>query len=241
MTAFGRWYSRRLESVVPAYSLLGLVFCFLWNILIYVVVGRVMAGATHYDLTTAFDRAVPFAPWWIYIYLGCYVFWGANYILAGREGREFCFRFVTGDVLSRTICGIIYIVLPTTNIRPEVTGSDLASMITRFVYWVDIPVNLFPSIHCLVSWMCFIGIRKSRKVPLWYKVFTVVFAILVMASTQLTKQHYIVDVLSGVALAEICFAIGMKTQWYKVTERVFERINAKVFGERYDDEKKDDT
>ena len=69
------------------------------------------------------------------------------------------------------------------------------------------PTNLFPSIHCLVSWFCAIGLRGTR-VSTWYKVFSYAFAIAVCISTQLTKQHYIVDVFGGILLAEISLLIG---------------------------------
>ena len=72
---------------------------------------------------------------------------------------------------------------------------------------MDSPTNLFPSIHCLVSWLCAIGLRGA-KVSNWYKVFSYTFAIAVCVSTQLTKQHYIVDVFGGIALAEISLLLG---------------------------------
>ena len=230
LTALGSFYVKYVHQLIPGYSLLPLLSCFAWNILVYVGAGRLMAGARHYDLTTAFDRAVPFSPWWVYIYLGCYAFWAANYILTGREGREHCYRFVFADILSRTICFGIFILLPTTNVRPEVSGNTLADMIMRFVYDVDAPVNLFPSIHCLISWLCYIGIRKSKKVPSGYKVFSCVFALLIMASTQLTKQHYIVDVAGGVALAQISWLIACRMDYYWIIEKPFRWIERKAFG-----------
>jgi hypothetical protein len=51
-----------------------------------------------------------------------------------------------------------------------------------FLYSVDTASNLFPSIHCLVSWFCFIGIRGNQKIPLWYRAFSFVAAILVFIS-----------------------------------------------------------
>ena len=111
---------------------------------------------------------------------------------------------------SRIICGIIFILIPTTNVRPEIIGNSLSANLMRFLYWIDSPTNLFPSIHCLVSWFCFIGIRKSEKIPRWYKIFSCIFALFVCASTQFTKQHYIVDVISGIAIAELCFYVGRK-------------------------------
>ena len=100
----------------------------------------------------------------------------------------------------------------------------------RFVYAADPATNLFPSIHCLVSWMCFIGIRKQKHIPVWYKVFSAVFALLVFASTQFTKQHYIIDVFAGAAIAELSYFIGTHTNFYKKIWRFFDKVNNVVFG-----------
>jgi membrane-associated phospholipid phosphatase len=103
----------------------------------------------------------------------------------------------------------------------------------KFVYGVDSASNLFPSIHCLVSWFCFIGIRKSKKIPLWYKVFSCIFAILVCASTQFTKQHYLIDVVGGILIAELCFYLTNHTQIYNKVEMFFDKVNQRIFGVEY--------
>ena len=100
--------------------------------------------------------------------------------------------------------------MPTTNVRPVVNGTDIFSQMLRWVYQIDDPTRLFPSIHCLVSWFCYIGIRGQKQIPKWYQRFSLVFAILVCVSTQVTKQHYIVDVFGGIAVAEICYRISGK-------------------------------
>ena len=105
-----------------------------------------------------------------------------------------------------------------------------------FIYFMDEPYNLFPSIHCLASLMCYLGIRKCDDIPRWYKAATLLFAILIFASTQFTKQHYIVDVVGGVAIALICFAISLHTNGYLRLMACFERLNQKVFGEVVDEE-----
>ena len=84
-----------------------------------------MGSAKHYDLTTGLDRSIPFMPGWSFIYLGCFLFWAVNYILITRQSREEWFQFATGDYLSRLICGIFFVLLPTTNIRPEIVGDGV--------------------------------------------------------------------------------------------------------------------
>jgi membrane-associated phospholipid phosphatase len=101
-------------------------------------------------------------------------------------------------------------------------------MLMRFLYWVDSPDNLFPSIHCLTSWMCYIGIRGRRNIPLGYRIFSCLMAIAVFISTLTTKQHVLVDVVGGVLLAEGCYMITGRTRlsvWYG---RFFDRLAARI-------------
>lgn len=222
---------KELNHIVPLFAILPLLSCFALNMLIYSGTMILCADWKHYDLTTALDRMVPLVPWWMYIYFGCYLFWIANYILVGRinrDNRAEFYRFVTTDMMSRIVCGIFYILMPTTNIRPEVAGEGFANDLLRFLYSVDQPTNLFPSIHCLVSWMCYIGIRGNKKVPAWYRGFSLIFALLVVISTQTTKQHYIADAVAGILLAEALYALNRHIPLSGYVQRFFDRINAKL-------------
>ena len=112
---------------------------------------------------------------------------------------------------------------PTTNVRPEITGTALSDEVTRFLYSVDQPVNLFPSIHCLESWICFRGSLKLEKVPHWYRPVSFVFTLLVFASTVLLKQHVVVDIAGGVLFVEI--GLWMTAHFH--LDRFFEKIQCK--------------
>ena len=227
----GSLYEHTIAYFIPQYSFLSLVFCFVYNSLIYFGLQRLMESVRHYDLTSDYDRAIPFVPEWSIIYLGCYLFWVINYILIARQPEEDWFKFATADYMSRTVCALFFFFLPTTNIRPEVMGNGLPAVLMRFVYSMDAPTNLFPSIHCLVSWFCFIGIRGKRSIPKWYQMFSMFFAVAVFMSTLFTKQHYIIDVIGGVLLAEVCYYIGNHTMFYQKIRNLFTVINRKVFGE----------
>lgn len=180
----------------------------LWNSVVYYGARLLATSWDHLDMTLPMDSLVPFMPWTIIIYWGCYLFWGANYGLSALQERSERNRFFCADVLSRCICLAFFLLLPTTNIRPEITGNTVWDELMRLLYRVDAADNLFPSIHCLVSWLCWIGVRRRKDIPLLYRYFSLIAALLVCISTLTTRQHVIVDVISGVALAEICYKIA---------------------------------
>lgn len=194
-------------TIIPRYAAIPLILCLTINCAAYWFGRLISQGKYHYDMTTSFDDMIPFQPVWIIIYFGCYLFWVANYILAVRQSKENMVQMIGSDIMGKIICFIFFVALPTTNLRPEVIGHDIFDNLMRFLYSADAADNLFPSIHCLVSWYCCLGIIKT-KVPKWYQILSVVIAILIFASTLFTKQHVIVDVIGAVIIAEVT--------WYAV-------------------------
>lgn len=228
---FGNWYNAHLERYLPRYAFFSLIGCFAWNCMIYWFTMYVGADFYHHDLTMAIDRSIPFCPAWASVYVLSYPFWILSYWLTARgTGRAFWFRFVTADMLARVVCGVIYLLFPTTNLRPDILGDGIWDWVMGWIYAMDQPTNLFPSIHCLASLMSYLGVRKAEGLSKGYKAATLIFAMLIFLSTQFTKQHYMADVAGGIGVALICYGIAMRTQLYKVLMRGFEKLDCKAFG-----------
>ena len=217
-----------LTRILPAYGVFPVIFSFVFNCLVYSGSRMIAGGWYHHNIETGVDRRFPFVPEFLVIYFGCYVFWAVNYILIARQDRRSVYQFFTGDFISRCVCLVSFLAFPTTNTRPLITGSGLWNQAALWLYSIDAADNLFPSIHCLVSWFCYLGIRGRKEIPRWYQRVSMVIAILVFASTLLTKQHVIVDVAGGILLAESCFFIGRKTDLYRIYERFGSRIEQKI-------------
>ena len=217
-----------LTRILPADGVFPVIFSFVFNCLVYSGSRMIAGGWYHHNIETGVDRSIPFVPEFLVIYFGCYVFWAVNYILIARQDRRSVYQFFTGDFISRCVCLVSFLAFPTTNTRPLITGSGLWNQAALWLYSIDAADNLFPSIHCLVSWFCYLGIRGRKEIPRWYQSVSMVIAILVFASTLLTKQHVIVDVAGGILLAEFCFFIGRKTDLYRIYERFGSRIEQKI-------------
>lgn len=177
----------------------------IWNQLLYYGGRRIAWYVPHYDLTMELDSAVPFLPWTVVIYFGCFLFWAISYLIFARQDVPSACRFFAADFLAKAVCFLFFICLPTTNIRPVVAGVTLWDDLMRLLYRIDAPVNLFPSIHCLVSWLCWIGVRRRRSIPGWYRILSFVMAVAVCLSTLTTRQHVLLDVAGGILIAECSY------------------------------------
>lgn len=219
----------RKGPILPRYAIFPLIACLVVNFMAYNGTEILTRTRRHYDLTLPIDRVVPIIPGFVAIYLGCYLFWIVNYILIVRQGEEECYRFITADMLSRVVCAVIFLVLPTTNVRPELAGDGLWVVLLRMIYEIDRPTRLFPSFHCMVSWFCYIGIRGRKNVPKAYQIFSCLFALLICVSTQVTKQHYIVDAIGGILVAEGTYFAAYHTEIYRYPKKVFTWLYQRCF------------
>ncbi len=192
--------------------IIALATAFIINLFAYSGAKFIAASWYHYDMTCEVDGKVPFISWTVLIYFGCYIFWAVNYYLCARTDKEERNRYFCADTIAKIICFTLFLVIPTTNIRPDVSAdSSIWGFFMRFLYEIDTPDNLFPSLHCLVSWLCWIGVRKRKDISILYRCFSLAFALLICVSTLTTKQHVIVDVFGGVLIAELCyFLAGLK-------------------------------
>lgn len=214
-----------LAGVVPGYSLVPIILALLLNQIAYFGSRAVAGGWYHYNLETSLDGRIPFWPPSVLIYLGSYLFWLAGYILLARQEKEEAYHFFLSEALSKLLCMIFFLVLPTTNTRPAIEIDGLWNQLMIYLYSTDAADNLFPSIHCLESWLCFIGVKNRRGTPHWYQNFSCAAAVLICISTLLTKQHVVVDVIGGIFMAELCFYIGKKSSVLKIYGAWMDKIN----------------
>lgn len=197
-----------IEKIVPRYAWRPLILAVAVNMAVYEGVALFKDHLTFYSLELPIDRMLPFVASFIVFYLLAFAQWVINYVLIARENKGFCYRFVYGDVISKLFCLLFFVLLPTTMERPHVTGTGLFDWLVRFIYRMDAPVNLFPSIHCLESWCCIHAAFAMKKVPDWYRGITVVMSLGVFISTLLVKQHVLLDVFGGIAVFELGFFIS---------------------------------
>ena len=153
------------------------------------------------------------------------MFWAANYIIIACQEKKKVYQFFAADFLSRIVCLAFFLLFPTTNIRPDLESVGFWNQCMILLYSIDAADNLFPSIHCLVSWFCYIGIRGKKEIPFWYRSFSCVMALLVCLSTLLTKQHVVIDVAGGIILAEVCLWLGRKPVIFGMYEKIQNGIN----------------
>ena len=209
-----------LERILPSYARIPLVLLVIINLIVYEGTQFLMLHAKHWDLALPLDARIPFRPAWIVIYILAYLQWAVGFIVISRESRAHCNRVLAGEIIAKFICMLFFIALPTRIERPVVEGSGVFAALTRLIFASDLPGNLFPSIHCLESWICFRGAIGMKRVPRWYAPAMLAFTLMVFASTVLVKQHVLVDIPAGVLVAELGLLLSDKLRAGRLLDRL---------------------
>lgn len=217
-------------QIIPRIMWLPLVLTLTCNTIAYFGSRIFTAERFHYNLSNSLDNQIPFVPWTVTIYLGCYAFWVLNYVLGCRQEKEEAFRFISADFVAKLVCLVCFMVFPTTNTRPVIEGVSIWDEMMRGLYQMDAADNLFPSIHCLTSWFCFLAVKKNEKIPAWYKAVSFGITISICISTLTTKQHVLIDVFAGVGLAQGSYLLveksGFSKSYGQIMTKAYEKIGS---------------
>jgi hypothetical protein len=187
---------------IPKYVLMPVLGCLAMNMLVYYGSRLFNLSMASYDLSLPLDHRIPLIPPFIVIYVLSFVYWWLSYVTIGSESPRMC-GILFGEMIAKVICLAFFLLLPTSMERPEVTGNDIFSWMVRFIYFSDVPNNLFPSIHCMESHLCWRGLAKCSRVPKWVKIAAVVLSLTIYASTLFVRQHLLVDIPAGILVGEI--------------------------------------
>ena len=154
-------------------------------------------------LTTRLDEAIRVAPAWLTVYFLVFFDWIACGIAILSEQQTRAKRFTLAYVLSMFAAALIFIFYPCTMDRPAVMGSDPFSILLRLLYRIDSPTNLFPSLHVLISYLCWRGTIGCEKLPKWFSTLQFGILICVCLSILFVKQHVIADIPSAIVIGEL--------------------------------------
>lgn len=201
-------YVKKLYNLIPRYGWV-MIICALGSTFVAYYGSRLItADLPKYSLSTSWDEAIPFRTEWIIIYVLSYIQWAIGYIVAGRERKKLCYQILGGNAIAKFFCLLCFLFFPLTISRPEVVGNAPWDWLTSIIYALDTPDALFPSIHCLESYVFFRGAMLSEKMPRWYVWAMGCFSLMVFASTVLVKQHFLADIVAGIIVGEIGLQIA---------------------------------
>ena len=209
--------------LIPKYAIIP-VAIYMLMIPSYFIAHLLTENASHVSMGTALDESIPLIPGFIWIYVLAYLQWFIGYFVIARSSEDLCKTVFSGHLIAKSITILLFIILPTTIVRPAPTESGLTFDMLRWMYSIDSPTNLFPSLHCLESWIVARGLMKTNaskyaKTAMW------LFSILVFMSFVFVKQHFIVDIIGGIAAVEIGLILSRKLNLRRLYDAIEHKIH----------------
>ena len=196
-----------LNRLIPSFAVIPLLALVFSNIAVYY--GSRLLNSyldrPYLYLTGNTDRFIPVIPEFAIIYLIAFPFWYVTYLLICRSDPYKCRATVIANIGAKIICGILFVLVPTSIIRPEIPDSGFSKALLGFIYTMDSPDNLFPSIHCFESIFCFLLIKDEPDVHRYIRISAFILSVLICLSTLFTKQHVIYDVFAGTGIAMVAY------------------------------------
>lgn len=151
---------------------------------------------------TALDQSIPFWPWTVWIYTSEYTFFIVIYLVCRStlNLNKYFYALMALQVVS----SVIFMAWPTTYPRHLYPLPAELDSLTHFVFSTlrdgDNPNNCAPSLHVssvILSSLMFLN-EQREKLPFFFT-----WGILIALSTLTTKQHYVIDVVTGLMMAMI--------------------------------------
>jgi membrane-associated phospholipid phosphatase len=173
----------------------------------YLVIGWLLDGRAVHAPQLRLDRLMPVEPVWALVYGALYLFLIILPVFVVRQD-EHIRRTVRAYLMVWLTAYACFLAYPTAAPRPAaVVGGGFAAWGLRFLYSADPVYNCFPSLHVAHSFVSALACyRVHRKLG----VVGAVCASLVALSTLFAKQHYVLDVLAGAALAGVAYVLFLR-------------------------------
>ena len=198
-------YMKKLE-IKPIITTILLVlfqtFCFF--------ISKLIEGTPHL-IGNYIDKIIPFNIWFIIPYISWYILIFVIPYFLYLKNKDAFKRYIYSYIVCTLIASLIFVIYPTTVLRPDVESTNILTFAARTVFWFDTPIlNCFPSLHCAMSLLFILFILEVKDVKTLTKIIIIIISILIMISTLFVKQHVFIDLVSGDIIALIVYFMVKK-------------------------------
>lgn len=171
------------------------------------------------------DDFVPTISEFVYVYYLTFPTLFVMYLYLATVNRADTYNISLAMIASFAISGFFYYFLQTQMIKPDfVSSGSFADELMIATWNIGYPVNCFPSQHCFMGISMNIVAFSQKKMKWWARALFSLIGILVILSTVLIKQHFVLDFFASfVILMPIFFIMKLFRVGERIEERRFQR------------------
>lgn len=179
------------------------------------------------------DDFIPFCEYFIVPYLLWFPFLAATliyFIFFNKDKQEY-YQYMKNLCMGMTIFLAVSYLYPNGHqLRPEFfTRDNVCIDLVKMLYSTDTATNILPSIHVFNSLAAYMAISRCRSLNqcAWVKRGTLLLVASIILSTMFLKQHSVVDVVLGAAMAGMGYVFFYQYPARKCTRQVSARFSYK--------------
>lgn len=160
-----------------------------------------------FDVALPLDAQIPFIPAAQSVYLLCYVLPLGVFLISLRPA--FLNRVFATFICMNLAAFALFAAFPVEGPPREAAAQSQSfwAPLLALMHSIDSRYNAFPSLHVGNAWLIALFAFKGRGADRRAFLF-LILALAISAATLLVRQHYIADVLAGMLLAGLAFAVG---------------------------------
>ena len=190
----------------------------------YYIPKIVVSESRYHFVMHKIDNLIPLFSPSVFVYVGAFFQWMFAAILLLCMDTDKSYRYLSGIIYGSIFAFIVFMVYPTAIIRPNMQINTFSDMVLNIVYSCDSILNSVPSLHCFLSTVVLYIFNDSKMISRNAFLFNCVFSILVYMSTVLTKQHFFIDVPTGIILGLVSIYIGNRHPLTKLFNKLTNHI-----------------
>ena len=200
----------------PRFSHLWLLLDWVGYLILYGLTENLIAPERCTPMHCFLDDLTPFCEWFIIPYCMWFlliIFSLLYFLLYDVDGFKRMQIFI---MITQIVAMAIFIIWPTRqDLRPTAMPRQNAlTALTAFIYSVDTPTGVCPSLHVAYSvgiasvWLKYNGASRG------FKAFIVLLAFAICLSTAFVKQHSWVDIFAAIPLSLLAEALVYGKDWW---------------------------
>lgn len=181
----------------------------------------------YYILRTELDLRIPFWEGAVIPYLLWFPFVALTVAWFFFHNKSEFYRLILHLYAGMTVFLIVCTIFPNgLDLRPAVLPRDnVCSRLVQFIWAVDTPTNVLPSLHVYNSLACCSAVFRSAALRgrSGVRAGTALLTVSIILSTMLIKQHSIVDVVTALALFMVFYVLIYEPQPQRRSDLVRDR------------------
>ena len=147
------------------------------------------------------DDIIPFNEYFVIFYCLFYVMvFGSLLYFFFYDERSFK-KLQTYLIVTQVIAIFIYIIYPSVQIgRPSQLDDTFLCNVIGYIYSIDTPTGVCPSLHVAYSLGLASIWRKKKKTSIAVKILMIIITTLIAISVVFVKQHSVIDIIAAIPL-----------------------------------------